>query len=140
MIYYKSVYNTIYYNSKDTTSNIIQYTSSIELRFVCLFLGFLTSYKILISFNGLINKNKIFIYYLPEAILLFFCVVLDNVFMSYCWIFSILFFSASASSGEILRIVVLIVESRSSSLQQQHRSLIHLVNNNTIIIIILVIE
>jgi len=68
----------------------------------------------LISFNGLINKNKVSIYYLPEAILVFFCAVLDNVFMSCCWIFS-LFFSASASSGESLGIVVLIVESRSSS-------------------------
>jgi hypothetical protein len=69
----------------------------------------------LISFNGLINKNRVSISYLPEAILFFFCAVLDNVFMSCRWIFSILFFSASASSGEILRIVVLIVESRSSS-------------------------
>jgi hypothetical protein len=79
-------------------------------------MGFLTSYKILlISFNGLINKNKVSIYYLPEAVLLFFCVVLDNICKSCRWIFSFVFFSASASSGEILGVVVLIVESRSSS-------------------------
>jgi len=66
-------------------------------------MGFLTSYKILlISFNGLINKNKVSIYYLPEAFLLFFCVVLDNICKSCRWIFSFVFFSASASSGEIL--------------------------------------
>jgi hypothetical protein len=69
----------------------------------------------LISFNGLINKNKVSIYYLPEAFLLFFCVVLDNICKSCRWIFSFVFFSASASSGEILGVVVLIVESRSSS-------------------------